>query len=153
MRFQDEIKGFSDITLRSEALERLKENASLSVGGLVTGLKTHMQRDGRPMAFLMIEDFEGSMELLVFGDAYEKFKHILAVDAMPLSTVRFRCGKAERKPKLKVDNALALSESREKLAKSVHVRLKTRGLEECFVKELFETCAKNKGDCSLIIDW
>jgi hypothetical protein len=57
----------------------------------------------------------------------------------------------ERKPKLKVDNALALSESREKLAKSVHVRLKTRGLEECFVKELFETCAKNKGDCSLII--
>jgi DNA polymerase-3 subunit alpha len=53
MRFQDEIKGFSDITLRSEALERLKENASLSVGGLVTGLKTHMQRDGRPMAFLM----------------------------------------------------------------------------------------------------
>jgi len=151
MRFQDEIKGFSDITLRSEALERLKENASLSVGGLVTGLKTHMQRDGRPMAFLMIEDFEGSMELLVFGDAYEKFKHILAVDAMVLVHGQVSVREGERKPKLKVDNALALSESREKLAKSVHVRLKTRGLEECFVKELFETCAKNKGDCSLII--
>ena len=151
MRFQDEIKGFSDLTLRADALEGLRENTSLSVGGLITSLKTHMQRDGRPMAFLTIEDFDGSMELLVFGDAYEKFKHILAVDAMVLVHGQVSIREGEKKPKLRVDKALALSESREKLAKSVHVRVKTHGLEEAFIKEVFESCLKVAGACTLVI--
>ena len=151
MRFQDEIRGFSDLTLRADALEGLRENTSLSVGGLITSLKTHMQRDGRPMAFLTIEDFDGSMELLVFGDAYEKFKHILAVDAMVLVHGQASIREGEKKPKLRVDKALALSESREKLAKSVHVRIKTHGLEEAFIKEIFESCMKVAGACTLVI--
>ena len=36
------------------------------------------------MAFLEMEEFDGSIELLVFGDAYEKFKHLLAVDSIYL---------------------------------------------------------------------
>jgi phage tail tube protein FII len=57
----------------------------------------------------------------------------------------------EKKPKLRVDKALALSESREKLAKSVHVRVKTHGLEEAFIKEVFESCRKVAGACTLVI--
>jgi DNA polymerase III, alpha subunit len=151
MRFQDEIRGFSDCPLRADALENLKEGAQLTVGGLITGLKTHVQRDGRPMAFLTIEDFDGSMELLVFGDAYEKLKHILAVDAMVLVHGQVSIREGEKKPKLRVDKALALSESREKLAKSVHVRMKTHGLEESFIKEVFDTCMKVTGTCKLVI--
>ena len=151
MRFQDEIRGFADTPLRGEALERFKEGASLTVGGLITGVKMHMQRDGRPMAFLTIEDFEGSMELLVFGDAYEKYRHLLAADAMVLVHGHVSVREGDKKPKLRVDNVMALSESREKLTKSIHVRIRTRGLEEFFVRDLYETCAKTKGPCALII--
>jgi len=151
MRFQDEIRGFADVTLRAEALERLKEGKAFTVGGLITTVKTHMQRDGRPMAFLSLEDFEGSIELLAFGDIYEKFKHLLAADAMVLVHGQVSVREDEKKPKLKIDNVMALSETREKLTKSVHVRIKTGGLEETLVKEVRDELAKSGGACALFI--
>jgi DNA polymerase-3 subunit alpha len=151
MRFSDEIKGFADISLKLESLEKVKEGHNLTVGGIITSLKTHVQRDGRAMAFLEVEDFEGSIELLAFGDAFEKFKHLLALDAMILVRGQISIREGDKKPKLRVDNVIALSETREKLARSVHVRLKTQGLEEPFVREVFEECTRLTGDCSLII--
>jgi DNA polymerase III subunit alpha len=150
-RFQDEIRGFADVTLRADALERLKEGKSITVGGLITTVKLHMQRDGRSMAFLTLEDFEGVIELLAFGDAYEKFKHLLAADSMVLvhGTVSIR--EDEKKPKLRIEKVIALSETREKLTKSVHIRVKTGGLEEVFVKEIRDLCAQSGGNCALII--
>ncbi|HUI92988.1 MAG TPA: DNA polymerase III subunit alpha [Chitinivibrionales bacterium] len=150
-RFMDEVRGFTDITLSAESLDKVREGTALTVGGIITAVKTHTQRDGRPMAFLEIEDFDGSMELLAFGEAYEKFRHLLAPDAMILvrGTVSIREG--DKKPKLRVENVIALSETREKLTKSVHVRLRTQGLEDAFVKELYDECGKAAGDCSLII--
>jgi DNA polymerase-3 subunit alpha len=151
MRFQDEIRGFADVTLHGESLERLKEGRALTVGGLITSIKTHMQRDGRPMAFLELEDFEGAIELLAFGDTYEKFKHLLAADAMVLVHGNVSIREDEKKPKLKIDNVIALSESREKLTRSVHLRIKTGGLEESFVKDLREELSKSQGSCVLFI--
>jgi DNA polymerase III subunit alpha len=151
MRFQDEIRGFADITLHPEALERLKEGKALSVGGLITSIKTHTQRDGRPMAFLALEDFEGVIELLAFGDIYEKFKHLLAADAMVLVHGSVSIREDEKKPKLRIDNVMALSETREKLTKCVHVRIKTGGLEESFIKDLRDEFAKSQGSCALFI--
>jgi DNA polymerase-3 subunit alpha len=150
-RFQDEIRGFADMSLKLEGLEKMREGQNLTVGGIVTTLKNHVQRDGRQMAFLEMEDFEGSIELLAFGDAYEKFKHLLAADAMILVRGQVSMREGDKKPKLRVDNVIALSETRIKLTKSVHVRMKTQGLEEPFVKEMFDECAKATGDCNLII--
>ena len=150
-RFQDEIKGFSSISLKQEALVEVKDGATVTVGGMITSLKTHVQRDGRPMAFLEMEEFDGSIELLVFGDAYEKFKHLLAVDSMVLVHGQISKREGDEKPKLKLDNCISLSESREKLAKSVHIRLCTAGLEKEFLQEIHQQCSTNKGECSLII--
>jgi len=150
-RFQDEIRGFATISLTSEALETVKDGAVVTAGGIVTSVKQHPQRDGRQMAFLEIEDFDGSVELLVFADVYEKFRSLLAEDAMVLvhGTVSRRGG--EEKPKIRVDACLALSEARQKLARSVHIRLQTAGLEREFLEELRRLCVKEGGECGLII--
>jgi DNA polymerase III subunit alpha len=150
-RFQDEIRGFADIPLSLEALEKVHDNRALTIGGIVTSLKPHSQRDGRTMAFIEIEDFDGKIELLAFGDAFEKFKHLLAVDAMLLVRGQVLPKEGDGKPKLRVENVIALSETREKLARSVHIRLKTQGLEDQFVREIYEECVKVAGDCCLVI--
>jgi DNA polymerase-3 subunit alpha len=148
--YRDEIVGFATTPLNSTALEKVANNADVTIGGLITTLRTHVQRDGRAMAFLELDDFEGSIELIAFGDAYEKFRHLLAVDAMVL--VRGAIMKEEeKKSKLRVEKVIALSESREKLARSVHIRLRTQGLEEDFIKEIRRHCSQTQGSCSLII--
>ena len=150
MRFEDEIRGFA-VPLRGESVDRLKEGASLTVGGIITNVKMHMQRDGKSMAFLILEDFDGAMELLAFGDIYEKFRHLLAADSMVLVHGQVSVREGDKKPKLRVDKVIALSETRDKLTKSVHLRMRTRGLEEPLLREVFEACGKAPGQCGLII--
>jgi DNA polymerase-3 subunit alpha len=150
-RFQDEIRGFATISLKPESLTGVKDGSAVTAGGLITSVKPHVQRDGKPMAFLEIEDFDGSIELLVFGDAYEKFHNLLSEDAMVLvhGTISKRDG--EEKPKLRLDNCIALSDAREKLTRSVHLRLHTQGLEKEFLQTIREQCGRDHGDCSLIL--
>jgi DNA polymerase III subunit alpha len=151
-RFQDEIRGFSTISLREESLQSVKDGAAVTVGGLIISVKQHMQRDGKPMAFLQLEEFDGAVELLVFGDIYEKFRHLLTEDAMVLVHGIISKREGEEKPKLRVDNCISLSESREKLTRSVHVRLNTQGLEQEFLQEIKRQCANGgKGECAFVI--
>ncbi len=150
-RYKDEIRGFSTISLKTESLTEVKDSASVTVGGLITSLKTHTQRDGRIMAFLELEGFEGSIELLVFSDAYEKFSHLLAVDNMILVHGQINKRDGDEKPKLRVENCISLSESREKLARSVHILLNTPALEKEFIQDIYKQCKNMKGECSLII--
>lgn len=150
-RYQDEIKGFSTIRLTHESLSRVKDGSAVTVGGIITSFKPHVQRNGKPMAFLELEEFDGSIELLVFGEAFEKFRHLLTVDAMVL--VHGKIGKRdnEDKAKLKVDNCVALSEARDLLAKSIHLRLITQGLEPEFLQEIKDIAAGAPGTCSLVM--
>ncbi len=150
-RYRDEIRGFSTIPLTSEALSGVKDGAGATLGGIITSYKSHTQRDGKPMAFLELEEFEGSIELLVFGDAFEKFQHLLAVDSMVLVHGTIGKRSSEEKPKLKVDNCVALSEARKLLAKSIHLRLHTKGLEPDFLSELKSFVVEKPGDCALIL--
>jgi DNA polymerase-3 subunit alpha len=150
-RFQDEIRGFATMSLKEDAVVSVKDGAAVTVGGIITTLKLHLQSNGKQMAFLTLEDFDGPMELLVFGDAYEKFRAFLAEDAMVLVHGTISRRENEEKPKLKVDNCIALSDAREKLARSVHVRLTTAGLEKDFLQGIKEECSKGKGECRLIV--
>ena len=150
-RFQDEIRGFTTISLNSESLAGLKNGSAVTVGGLITSVKPHVQRDGKPMAFLQIDDFDGSIELLVFGDAYEKFHDLLSEDALVLVHGIISKREGEEKPKLRLDNCIALSDAREKLTRSVHLRLITQGLEKEFLQKIREQCGKFQGECSLIL--
>ncbi|MBN2038289.1 MAG: DNA polymerase III subunit alpha [Chitinispirillaceae bacterium] len=150
-RFQDEIKGFATISLKPEALVSVQDGAAVTVGGLIIAVKPHVQRDGKPMAFLELEDFDGSMELLAFGDAYEKYRSLLMEDAMVLVHGIISKREGEEKPKLRVDNCIALSDSREKLARSVHVRLNTAGLEKEFLAQIHAQCSAKSGPCALVL--
>ncbi|MBN1129734.1 MAG: DNA polymerase III subunit alpha [Chitinispirillaceae bacterium] len=150
-RFQDEIRGFATISLKPESIAVVKDGASVTVGGLITSVKPHVQRDGKPMAFLEIEDFDGTLELLAFGDAYEKFRNLLVEDSMVLVHGSITKREGEEKPKLRLDNCIALSDSRGKLARSVHLRLTTKGLEKEFLERVRRQCRNDKGECSLIL--
>lgn len=150
-RFRDEIEGFTTFTLRPENLDKAQPNQNATVGGIITTVKTITDKAGRMMAFCALEDFEGSIEVVVFGDAYEKFKHLLTTDVMVLLHGKIDRREEDRKPKLLLDNAMPLSESREKLAKSLHLKIATVGLESDFIEDIRNECRTKEGTCTLII--
>lgn len=150
-RFQDEILGFATMSLAPESLSKVGDGAVVTVGGLVTSVKQHVQRNGKPMVFMSMEDFDGSIEFLVFGDAYEKYRDLLVEDAMVLAHGTITKREGEESPKIRLDNCIPLSSARERLARSVHVRLNTAGLEKEFLGTIRGQCEKNAGSCVVIL--
>ncbi|MDG5814050.1 DNA polymerase III subunit alpha [Chitinispirillales bacterium ANBcel5] len=150
-RYFDEIKGFSTISLEPEKLADIKDGKNATVGGMITSFKPYTQKNGKQMAFLQLENLDGSIELLVFGDAYEKFHTLLGTDAMVLVHGQISHKNSDDKPKLRVENCIALDEAREKLTRSVHIKLSTDSLEKEKIEDICNVCNQTSGECSLIV--
>jgi len=73
--FAEDLKRLTSGTIAH--LERLAPGAPARAAGVITGLRKTATKKGDPMAFATLEDMSGSMELLVFPEAYARAgKHL-----------------------------------------------------------------------------
>ncbi len=62
-----------------EDKEKLIEKEELKLGGIVTGVKERVMKNGLTCGFVTIEDFEGSGEMPFFGEEWGRWKGMFAV--------------------------------------------------------------------------
>ncbi len=79
-RFRDDIGLFCTHALGEEGLRERKERAPVTCAGIITAARHTRDRKGRPIAFITLEDENGSSEVLVFSDCYDKSMNLLQVD-------------------------------------------------------------------------
>lgn len=65
-------------------LEELADGTPVLVGGVLVGLRKVITRRGEPMAYLLLEDFGGQVEVLVFPRVYERCRDWLFKDQILL---------------------------------------------------------------------
>ncbi|MCF8009959.1 MAG: DNA polymerase III subunit alpha [Clostridiales bacterium] len=58
-------------------LKNLEEGKKITLGGMLTGIKKITTKNGEPMAFARIEDFTGSIEIVIFPSVYKKYQQII----------------------------------------------------------------------------
>jgi DNA polymerase-3 subunit alpha len=85
-RFREEVKLFSSTALQD--LEGMPDGAQVMVCGLITNIKTIVDRKGSNMAFLTLEDFAGSTETIVFSDTYAAHRELLQPEAVVVLIAR-----------------------------------------------------------------
>jgi len=69
------------LTILSEA-SKARVNSKIKVGGIITSSKQIVTKKGDKMGFVTIEDFSGSIELIVFNGVYKKIQDLLVVDKL-----------------------------------------------------------------------
>ncbi len=118
-KYELDYKSFTTIHLgETEALENLDV---VRVGGVITGLKTKMDKSGNNMAFFTLDDFSGSCEAIMFSKTYDKFQKLVGEEECI-----FIVGKTESSGdsiKLQIEEAYSSLEIREKLMRSIKVYL------------------------------
>ncbi len=72
--------------------------------GLLKEVKEIVTKNGRRMAFAVLEDLRGSIELVVFADVFEKSRALLTVDRVVAAVGRVDRSRGD--PKLKVERLL-----------------------------------------------
>jgi len=94
--FRDRIKKLASCEIGR--LSELSEATNAKVVGVISSSKTIVSKNNRPMAFITLEDFSGSVECLVFPDLYEKARKDIYVDSIVI--VKGRTSAKEEEIKL-----------------------------------------------------
>ncbi|HPU01663.1 MAG: DNA polymerase III subunit alpha [Firmicutes bacterium] len=88
-------------------LQEVEDRSTVSVGGIVTSVRTIYTKKGKPMAFVRLEDLSGSVEIIVFSDLYERRGDIFREDNPVLVKGKVDI-KEEEEPKIIAESAVML---------------------------------------------
>ena len=136
-----------------------------TVGGMITETKKIRTKKGDPMMFATLDDLEGSVELLVFGNALNSAGELLAPDSIVL--VRGRVDHKDRETTCiivqQVDpfqpSAEEVAEAQEQAAREIAVpsalrlRLDATALAASVLSELKDVLAGFPGDRDVVIEF
>ncbi len=128
----------------------LKDGQSITMGGIVAGIKKLNTKQGSSMAFITVEDLYGSVECVAFPNVYEKVKSFLAVDVVVALSGKLDLGDGKR-PTVLLDgmqqfNADSLKKDKEPAAgKKGVLWLNATGLDEGEFEELQEMLSAYEG--------
>ena len=80
-KLEKQTKPIADITNNSIG-------RAIKVGGLISNIKPIITKTGSAMAFAMLQDFTGKIELVIFPDAWEKIKEKMQEDTVAVISGR-----------------------------------------------------------------
>jgi DNA polymerase III alpha subunit len=101
--------------------DKSKED-ELRIAGVVTGRKIKKDKRGNEYAVMQLEDLAGSIEVMVFSNAFEQSRKLIKDDELLLITGKLR-SRTESQSSLWADSVMALKDCRNWL-KALTVRVK-----------------------------
>ncbi len=118
--------------------------ADVSIGGGVSALRLLKTRRGDRMAVFMLEAEDGKVETVVYPEAFGKFGHLLATDAMVL--VRGKYERDEETSKVVVAEITPLEVIRERAVREVEITLSGKGLGKDVMRQVAAVLERHPGD-------
>jgi DNA polymerase-3 subunit alpha len=104
-----------------------------TIVGMVKNVKSIVTKKGSRMAFAVLEDFNGSIELTLFSKVFENFGYLLEEDVVLGVTGTIELNRGD--PKLKVEEILSPDDLKEIKVSEVHIKFVDREFDE---EELIE---------------
>jgi DNA polymerase-3 subunit alpha len=121
-----------------------------SIGGIVTSAIERMSKNGSPFMIFKIEDYRGSMEMLLGGDDYIKFKNYLQIGHFLYIKGKVQTRwKQDDNFEFKISSIQLLPEIREKLCKKIRINLTLDQIDAQFIHVLQDTFAHHPGSCTV----
>lgn len=147
-KYEEELKTF--VTRNTQSLEEAKDGEEVYIGGVITHVKTSIDRKKKQMAFATLEDFVGTVEVVIFSDCYEKSRRIIRSDSMVLVKGRASTKEGE-KPKVVASEIISLSKAYQELKPPLHILLFSSGTSEDIVSSLKEIVSAHPGKSPVIL--
>ena len=116
-KYESEYNSFS--SFRIGETEDIQDMQNVKACGVITSLRTKIDKSGKKMAFFTIDDFSGSCECLMFSKIYSEFGHYLRKEE-PV----FILGDLESSGdavKIHVNKVLPMEIARNELAQSIKI--------------------------------
>ncbi|MCG6981047.1 MAG: DNA polymerase III subunit alpha [Deltaproteobacteria bacterium] len=145
--YEKEIKSFAIVDTAS--LTEKTEGTQVMLCGLNADLKEITTKKGDRMAFLTLEDRQGTVEVVIFADIYKDSLHLLEVDE-PLLIVG-TLQQEDKGAKVIAQRFLTLLEAKEHFTQAIQVKLPLDKVNKDNLEDLKAILERHKGDCKAYI--
>jgi DNA polymerase-3 subunit alpha len=116
----------------------------ISIGGIVSALRPLKTRKGDRMCVFMLEDAAGSIEIVVFPEAFKQHGHLAENGQTVL--VKGKLERDDESARILASEIVPIGLVRERLAKAVAIRLSTPPADRATFERLWDLFARHKGD-------
>lgn len=128
----------------------------ITLGGMVTGVRKGISRNGNPYGIAKIEDFSGSYEIPFWGKNWVEYQGYL-IEGMFLY-IRATCqektwgntnAEGKRDPELKINSIQLLPDVKDELIEKITIHVPLEDLESTLITELSTLIKKTPGKAEL----
>lgn len=129
----------SDDMLKDEAIsspQRVPQDRPITLAGMISSMTPMITKRGDRMARFMLEDLEGSMEMILFPKLYEKYSDVLTEDAVVQVTGYYETSDRGAQVKVNSIKELALKNADERKPQVLELRYKASVFNQTFSDEL-----------------
>jgi DNA polymerase III subunit alpha len=144
---RDQLRRKVDTPIRD--LPGRPEGSSVTVGGLIAGMRTLVSKSGQPMAFLRLDDSVSQVEVVVFNSTYAQAREFLHEDAVILVKGRVE-RQGEGETKVKAFEVLPFDAV--PLVGEVRLRVDARTAPATFIDDLARVIKDFPGESPVVVD-
>jgi DNA polymerase-3 subunit alpha len=131
-------------------LAELPNRSLTRIGGMIAAAQHSVsKKSGKPYSMVTLEDLEGSVQILVMNENYEKFRPLLELNKAIMVIGEVAMG--EDKPKIFPQEIFPLEDAVKKFTKQVHLRLHTAHVQPDDLKGVSDLVAAHPGKCPLFL--
>ena len=146
-RFESKIRRYSSSSAKD--LANTEDGKDVTICGIIAEVRITLTKKGDKMAYVRLEDLEGSVELIVFPELYRSSSALLTEDRAVLAggTVN----KTDSGFKLKTSRISDLATMAERVTSQVDIKLHSLGLTSDDLKGLKEILMAHTGRCPVYL--
>jgi DNA polymerase-3 subunit alpha len=134
-------------------IQDFQNRPSLQLAGMVSKVSHKTSKTGNGWGVFEISDYDGMLEFRLFGEDYQKFKHLLEEGMIIFLKGKFQRGwRNEAEMELKVLDIRLLEGIGRELAEAITLKLPVERLSPALIDELDALCKQYRGPHKLRIE-
>ena len=145
-KYRDTLSCFTTCQLGN--LSQVTDGMEVTVGGIISVVKTMLDKKGNMMAFATLEDYTGSTELIIFSSCYETSKEFIAEEKMVLMVGRVSTREGEA-AKVIVNEALPMEKLTERFSCQLVIKVNS-DCSDTTIDQALESLNKYKGNAPVL---
>lgn len=135
---------------RSIKLSEIKNDTSVTVGGIIKAFKNHLTKNGKRMAFMTLEDLDGEMDVVIFPKVFAENTRYFEEDKIIL--VKGKLNFSNDKYSILADEIHEINDAVEDMARGVIIKLNMIGFTEERIEQIKSLIARYRGKVPVTLE-
>ena len=142
-------------TVMENGGSRRNGNRQVLIAGLVVSVRTRNANRGGRIAFVVLDDASGRLEIRVFPETYERYRALIVEDAILVVQGALGWDEFNQTTRLNVEGVLSLESARAEYARRLVLKIDGERLESETLRQLTQllTEYRSEGRCAVWVDY